>query len=209
MWVQFCLLAAPTSLIVFLCLLSLSLDLNQQTKKAFKFPSSNNLRFQCNIRICFNNCPTANCEETEAYGRRRRRELEANDESDQSLTLTSSLGIETYKEGQLREEIQVQSNAILTFEKREQPSEPFGQQRSEEELDHVCLPKLGLVLSMIITTLLAIVAVACSISCWLMAYRRKVNHSHRPLSHPSEVPNPLFCTPEPALPIEPIPDYYT
>lgn len=178
---------------------------------AFKFPSSNNLRFQCNVRICFNNCPTASCEDTEAYGRRRRRrELDDKDEDDQSMTLTNSLGIETFKEGQLREEIQVQSNAILTFEKREQASEPFGQQRSEEELDHVCLPKLGLVLSMIITTLLAIVAVATAISCWLIAYRRKANHSHHPLEHPSEIPNPnnpLFSTPTP-VPIEPIPDYY-
>lgn len=179
---------------------------------AFKFPSSNNLRFQCNIRICFNNCPTATCEDTEAYGRRRRRrELESNDENDQSLTLTNSLGLDTYKEGQLREEIQVQSNAILTFEsRRERPSEPFGQQRNEEEIDHVCLPKLGLVLSMIITTLLAIVAVAVAISCWLIGYRRKINHSHHPLSHPTEIPNPLFSTPESTLgPIEPIPDYYT
>jgi len=88
--------------------------------------------------------------------------------------LTSSLGLDTFKEGQLREEIQVQSNAILTFEKRDsQPSEPFGQQRSEEELDHVCLPKLGLILSMIVTTLLAIVGVAFAISCWLLAYRKK------------------------------------
>ena len=171
------------------------------------------MRFQCNIRICFNNCPTASCEDSEAYGRRRRRrrELEEEKDDDQSLTLTNSLGIETYKEGQLREEIQVQSNAILTFEKREQSSEPFGQQRSEEELDHVCLPKLGLVLSMIITTLLAIVAVASVISCWLMAYRRKVNYIHQPLDHPSEIPNPLFSSPTPSnLPAvpEPIPDYY-
>lgn len=24
---------------------------------AFKFPSSSNLRFQCNIRVCFGSCP--------------------------------------------------------------------------------------------------------------------------------------------------------
>lgn len=41
-----------------------------------------------------------------------------------------------------------------------------------------------------------------------MAYRRKANHLSHPLAHPEEIPNPLFSTPEPNLPIEPIPDYY-
>ena len=40
---------------------------------AFKFPSSNNLRFQCNIRVCFGSCPPVNCDGVDAYGRRRRR----------------------------------------------------------------------------------------------------------------------------------------
>lgn len=162
---------------------------------AFKFPSSNNLRFQCNIRVCFGSCPPVNCDGAEAYGRRRRRDAK-NDE----LMIT-----ESYKEGALREEIMVQSNAILTFEKREpQPAPSLEGHRSEDD-DHVCLPRLGLIISMILTTLLALVAVAVAISCWLIAYRRKPRR-HGPLPHPADFPNPLYTTPEPLA--EPSPDYY-
>lgn len=162
---------------------------------AFKFPSSNNLRFQCNIRVCFSSCPPINCEGTDSYGRKRKRR-ELDDNQDESLT-----SIDTFKEGSLREEIQVQSNAILTFEKRDpQPSEPYMNQ-SEAELDHVCLPKLGLILSMIVTTLLATVAVSFAVSCWLIAYRRNPRYQS-----PSRHSAMLFSTPEPPM-SEPIPDY--
>lgn len=40
---------------------------------AFKFPSSNNLRFQCSIRVCFGSCPPVHCQGVDAFGRRRRR----------------------------------------------------------------------------------------------------------------------------------------
>lgn len=164
---------------------------------AFKFPSSNNLRFQCNIRVCFGSCPPVNCDGVDAYGRRRRRR----EIKDDDLLLTDS-----FKEGALREEIMVQSNAILTFEKRDpQPSAPIEGPRIED-IDHVCLPKLGLILSMILTTLLALVAVAVAISCWLMAYRRRPKRQG-PLPHPPEFPNPLYTTPEPTV-AEPQPDYY-
>ena len=169
---------------------------------AFKFPSSNNLRFQCNIRVCFGSCPPINCDGIDAFGRRRRRRQIEVDEDDFILT-------DTFKEGALREEIMVQSNAILTFEKH-------GLQQSEniiendpihvEDIEHVCLPKLGLIISMIITTLLALVAVAVAISCWLMAYRRRPK-GVGPLPHPPDFPNPLYTTPDPSL-IEPLPDYY-
>ena len=130
---------------------------------AFKFPSSNNLRFQCNIRVCFGSCPPVNCDGVDAYGRRRRREVR-----DEDLLLTDA-----FKEGALREEIMVQSNAILTFEKRDpQPSAPIEGPRIED-IDHVCMSRLGLILSTIITALLAMVAVAVAISCWLMTYRRR------------------------------------
>lgn len=188
---------------------------------AFKFPSSNNLRFQCNIRVCFGSCPPVNCDGVDAYGRRRRRQVK-----DEDLLLTDA-----FKEGALREEIMVQSNAILTFEKRDpQPSAPIEGPRIED-IDHVCLPRLGLILSMIITTLLALVAVAGAISCWLMAYRRRPSpHSQRltnsltasTMSHHYQHPsvtadhqsgteynnrnNTMYATPEPAP--EPIPDYY-
>merc|ERR1712110_1103730 len=36
---------------------------------AFKFPSSNNIRFQCNIRVCFGKCQPQNCAGSNAYGR--------------------------------------------------------------------------------------------------------------------------------------------
>ena len=179
---------------------------------AFKFPSSNNLRFQCNIRVCFGSCPPVNCDGVDAYGRRRRRQVK-----DEDLLLTDA-----FKEGALREEIMVQSNAILTFEKRDpQPSAPIEGPRIED-IDHVCLPRLGLILSMIITTLLALVAVAGAISCWLMAYRRRpssqrfsnsvtastMSHHYPPQQQDPAADSyhrqPMYATPEP----EPIPDYY-
>lgn len=113
------------------------------------------------------------------------------------------------QEGQLREEIQVQSNAILTFEKKENqigPLQELNESPAIEEIDTVCLPKLGLIISLIITTLLALVAVAVAISCWLMAYRRRAR-APGPLPHPAEFPNPLYTTPEPTI-AEPAPDYY-
>ena len=42
------------------------------TFNAFKFPSQNNIRFQCNIRVCFGQCQPQNCGGVNAYGRRRR-----------------------------------------------------------------------------------------------------------------------------------------
>ena len=58
---------------------------------AFKFPASNNIRFQCNIRVCFGQCQPQNCAGSNAYGRRRR-----------------DTGVEgTVFTGQLREEIMV------------------------------------------------------------------------------------------------------
>ena len=58
---------------------------------AFKFPASNNIRFQCNIRVCFGQCQPQNCAGSNAYGRRKR-----------------ETGVEgTVYTGQLREEIMV------------------------------------------------------------------------------------------------------
>jgi hypothetical protein len=71
----------------------------------------------------------------------------------------------------------------------------------------VCVSKIGLIIALVITALLALVAVAIAVSCWLMAYRRRPRHagSDGPLPHPPEFPNPLFTTPEPLA--EPTPDY--
>lgn len=162
---------------------------------AFKFPTSNNLRFQCNIRVCFGSCPPINCNGIDAHGRRKR----------QAENRDLVIGGDNFQEGALREEITVQSNAILTIERRETQVAPTTEGPTIEEIDNVCLPKLGLIISLVITTLLALVAVAVAISCWLMAYRRKSKTSG-PLPHPPDFPNPLYTTPEPVA--EPSPDYY-
>lgn len=164
---------------------------------AFKFPSSNNLRFQCNIRVCFGSCPPVNCDGVDTYGKRRRRQANSSG--------SDYLVGENFQEGSLREEIMVQSNAILTLEKKESQVAPPTEGPKVEEIDSVCLPKLGLIISLVITTLLALVAVAVAISCWLMAYRRRPKKAG-PLPHPPEFPNPLYTTPEPV--VEPTPDYY-
>lgn len=84
---------------------------------AFKFPSSDNIRFQCNIRVCFGRCQPVNCRGYNAFGKRRRRR-EIGDSND-----TTSVGLpkedRLLLEGQLREEITINSNAILTFDKKE------------------------------------------------------------------------------------------
>lgn len=136
-------------------------------------------------------------------------------------------------EGQLREEVTVQSNPIIALERREdrltdpvEGKEPvincvygvvfvgfmdgvnnalfwdFAAPQSQKE--EVCVSIWGFIISLIITALLAIVAVAVAVSCWLMAYRRRPK-SEGPLPHPPEFPNPLFTTPEPLT--EPSPDY--
>lgn len=86
---------------------------------AFKFPSSDNIRFQCNIRVCFGKCQPVNCRGYNAFGRRRRRrQISDGRQSNTSNTALSEndLGIL----GQLREEITISSNPILTFERRDE-----------------------------------------------------------------------------------------
>lgn len=89
---------------------------------AFKFPSSDNIRFQCNIRVCFGRCQPVNCRGYDAFGRRRRRR-EAVQFLDEEAARNASRAVQPKQdalEGQLREEITIQSNAILTFERREE-----------------------------------------------------------------------------------------
>ncbi|KAK8736180.1 hypothetical protein OTU49_004861, partial [Cherax quadricarinatus] len=161
---------------------------------AFKFPSSNSIRFQCNVRVCFGRCHPVNCNGYDAFGRRRRRQVE---EDAEVLYRPESV-----YDGQLRE-IQVSSQAILTVESR---SERFTAPENPENVgvEEVCVSKWGFIIALIITALLALVAVAVAVSCWLMAYRRRPKHGG-PLPHPPEFPNPLFTTPEPLA--EPSPDY--
>ena len=85
---------------------------------AFKFPSSDNIRFQCNIRVCFGKCQPVNCRGYNAFGKRRRREITNN-----NLNSTSNTALaeeDAIILGQLREEIIISSNAILTFERRDE-----------------------------------------------------------------------------------------
>lgn len=90
---------------------------------AFKFPSSDNIRFQCNIRVCFGKCQPVNCRGYNAFGRRKRREIGDGTNSTSIDASTSNTAVARDDgitlEGQLREEITISSNAILTFEKRD------------------------------------------------------------------------------------------
>lgn len=72
--------------------------------------------------------------------------------------------------------------------------------------EDICVSMIGFIIALIITALLALVAVAVAVSCWLMALRRRPKAAG-PLPHPPEFPNPLFTTPEPMA--EPSPDYLT
>lgn len=189
---------------------------------AFKFPSSDNIRFQCNIRVCFGKCQPVNCRGYDAFGRRRRRR-EITDEKINSTALADGTGME----GQLREEITIQSNAIFTLERRdERLTDPdnsklsgafkgdhnftdiseftFPVHPAAQRVEDICVSMIGLIIALVITALLALVAVAVAVSCWLMAYRRRPKATG-PLPHPPEFPNPLFSNPDAVS--EPTPDY--
>ena len=86
---------------------------------AFKFPSSDNIRFQCNIRVCFGKCQPVNCQGYNAYGKRKRREITDETINENKSIVTRSTKDDISLDGTLREEITISSNAILTFEKRD------------------------------------------------------------------------------------------
>ena len=157
---------------------------------AFKFPDSNTIKFKCNIRVCFGQCQPENCAGYNAFGKKRRKR-----ETEHEIA-------GTVYTGQLREEIQVQSNAILTIARKAGARTDVGSRYTGNE--EVCVSKIGFIIALVITALLALVAVAIAVSCWLMAYRRRPK-TEGPLPHPPEFPNPLFTTPEPLA--EPTPDY--
>lgn len=89
---------------------------------AFKFPSSDNIRFQCNIRVCFGRCQPVNCNDYNAFGKRKRRAIsdESKPPSDFGRRSTALAEDGIGLEGQMREEIVIESNAILTFERRDE-----------------------------------------------------------------------------------------
>lgn len=77
---------------------------------AFKFPSSNSIRFQCNVRVCFGKCQPVNCDGYDAFGKRKRRQAL---EEDAEIFFED----ESTYDSQLRE-INVYSQSILTIESR-------------------------------------------------------------------------------------------
>ncbi len=164
------------------------------------------------MRVCFGQCQPQNCGGRNAFGRRKRREITAEDvaqfESDNKINNTGLGRVKravegTVLTGALREEIKVSSNAILTIERRTEAQRALRTGLDDDQ--EVCVSKIGFIIALVITALLALVAVAVAVSCWLMAYRRKPK-SAGPLPHPAEFPNPLFTTPTPPL-TEPAPDY--
>lgn len=204
------------------------------TFNAFKFPSSDNIRFQCNIRVCFGRCQPVNCRGYDAFGKRRRRALtDATTTTTNATTRTSrsssnddGLGA---VQGQMREEIVISSNAILTLERRDERLSDGSDSKfycilkifmkspifanltkkkivhpSAQRVEDICVSMIGLIIALVITALLSLVAVAVAVSCWLMAYRRRPKATG-PLPHPPEFPNPLFTNPDAVS--EPTPDY--
>ncbi|XP_028157244.1 uncharacterized protein LOC114350564 isoform X7 [Ostrinia furnacalis] len=151
---------------------------------AFKFPSSDNIRFQCNIRICFGKCQPVNCRGRDAYGKRRKRETRYYNEGPLS-------GVE----GQMREEVTVESNQILTIERRSASraarQREGGAGAGGNNGGEVCVSAAGLAVALALTALLALVAVAAAVACWLVAWRR-ARPPPAPLPHPPDFPNPLF-----------------
>jgi len=176
---------------------------------AFKFPSSDNIRFQCNIRVCFGKCQPVNCRGYNAFGKRRRRRQIGDGSNSSSVDSSSNTAVARDDvitlEGQLREEITISSNAILTFEKRDDRlGDGSDIHPAAQRVEDICVSMIGLIIALVITALLALVAVAVAVSCWLMAYRRRPKATG-PLPHPPEFPNPLFTNPD-TIP-EPTPDY--
>ena len=76
---------------------------------AFKFPTSNSIRFICNVRVCFGKCQPVNCGGYDAFGRRKRRQIEEDAEF--------LYNDESSYDSQMRE-ISVYSQSILTIESR-------------------------------------------------------------------------------------------
>jgi hypothetical protein len=164
---------------------------------AFKFPSSNTIQFTCAIRVCFGKCQPVNCGGVNAFGRRRRKRQTPNDsqvffdDSDRSLASTGT-------KDDVREEVKVSSNPILTYEPRPgaDPNALNAGPKSDAQKvddDEVCISTLSIIISLLLTALLALVAVAIAVACFLLARRRTSTRPiEGPLPHPPEFPNPLL-----------------
>lgn len=124
-----------------------------------------------------------NCRGADAFGKRRKREA-----IDSRASPSPA--------GQFREEVTVESNQILTLQRRD-PSQVARQRDAGSAAGasagagEVCVSAAGLAVALALTALLALVAVAAAVACWLVAWRR-ARPPPAPLPHPADFPNPLF-----------------
>ncbi|KAJ8954750.1 hypothetical protein NQ318_011445, partial [Aromia moschata] len=112
---------------------------------AFKFPSSDNIRFQCNIRVCFGKCQPVNCRGYNAFGRRKRA-IDSQSENNTDVALGGDL-----LAGQLREEITIQSNAILTIERREEKGPGPQTAPNSQRVEDICVSMIEFIIGLVIT----------------------------------------------------------
>ncbi|XP_065203536.1 neurogenic locus notch homolog protein 1-like [Planococcus citri] len=145
---------------------------------AFKFPNSDDLTFQCKIRVCLGQCQPVNCGGYNAFGRRRKRQI------------SDGIDIDILHKGQIQEEKIIESNAIVAVEKL---NIPIKAERQTAPSNDVCISMIGLIISIIITGVLALTAVAVMVSWWLMANSRTPPR-RGPMAHPAEIPNPMYTS---------------
>lgn len=123
-----------------------------------------------------------NCRGADAFGKRRKREA-----IDSSASSSPA--------GQFREEVTVESNQILTLQRRDTSQvarqRDAGSASGAAGAGEVCVSAAGLAVALALTALLALVAVAAAVACWLVAWRR-ARPPPAPLPHPADFPNPLF-----------------
>lgn len=93
----------------------------------------------------------------------------------------------------IKEEIVVKSNSILTITETPISADLF--KPRVEEIEFVCLPWLGVLLSILISLLLASIALCVAISCWQAATTGRKAEKELggdPLEHPAKFPNPML-----------------
>ena len=112
------------------------------------------------------------------------------EDDDDDLIVTDA-----FKEGTLKEDIVVKSNTILTLEPK---SAPILQETPQiDEIEFICLPWLGVILSILLTLLLASIALCLALSCWRASERNKLDQTAAAdgpgwLPHPGAVENPMI-----------------
>ncbi|XP_065203537.1 neurogenic locus notch homolog protein 1-like [Planococcus citri] len=133
----------------------------------FKFPSSKDVTFQCNVRVCLEQCHPMNCGSYRAFGRRRKRQID----------------IDILHKALIRDETIVESNAIVAVEIL---NNPFKAPSKD-----VCISRIEIAISILITGVLALITVAVMVSWWLKANSRTPPR-RGPMAHPAWIPNPIY-----------------